>query len=181
MGLLLEPGATLSVEEISDLRSVEADWQRLWKQLPEPSAFRSFPFIESAAATIPPGEIKILAVHSDQVVGIIPLCGDGTLRLIGNDAIILPGFEHLAMNAARDHLVAEGDRWEACDWQNVPADSALLLSDFGPGYSDVVEAAEACPVVALAGNDRSGAFKAFPSSAAVEPAAAVYRRVIRRL
>lgn len=189
MGLLLEPGTTLAVEEISDLKAIEANWQRLWRQLPDPTTFQSFPFIEAAAANIPPEYIRILAAQADEIVGLVPLYGDGTLRLLGgssaygHDALVLPGFEQMLMDAIADHLRQQSGRWHTCEWEHLRSDSALLLSEFGPEYVDLVEAQEICPILTLAGNDRSGAFKPFepqkPAAAPNDPN--TYRRVIRRI
>lgn len=181
MGLLLEPGTTLAIEEISDLKAIERDWARLLQQLPEPRRVPIFSLLKTPAAQVPPQQIKILTAHSDDVLGIVPLYGNGTLRILGSDALILPGFERVVMDAVTEHLRRQSD-WRACEWDNLRSDSPLLLSDFGPDYTDVVEAEHECPILTLAGNDRSGAFKPFSPEAQTAPADPnTYRRVIRRI
>jgi CelD/BcsL family acetyltransferase involved in cellulose biosynthesis len=157
--VVFEPVTTLTIEEVDgDWARLEADWHLLWRELPNPTAFQTFAWVSACFEAFSEERPRMLVAHGpDRLVAIVPLVGNGTIRLAGGkisdyqDALVAPGFERMAMTEIAEHLRNEPHKWSECSFENLRAESALLYGDFGANYSDVIEAHEVCPVLMLSG------------------------------
>ena len=157
--MVFEPVTALTIEEIDgEWERFEADWHLLWRELPNPTVFQTYAWISACFEAFPAERSRLLLAHGpERLVAIAPLVGSDTIHLAGGavsdyqDALVAPGFERMVMTAFAEHLRGEPHKWGACLFENLRPESALLFGDFGPDYTDIIEAYEVYPVLMLSG------------------------------
>lgn len=161
MTVATDVAAALEVEEITTARALQAlrpEWSQLWS-CAGATPFQSPEWMLAWWRHFGHSPLWSLAVrHDDRLVGLAPLLvwtdseGVRRLLLIGTglsdrlDVLLDPAHRREAVEAIASHLQEHQDRWDVCDLQQLPPDSALL--DELPGEA---AAQDACPALALPG------------------------------
>lgn len=181
------PFAALEVEEISTsegLERVRPEWSRLWAKCPGTTPFQSPRWLIPWWEHLGRGELWVCAVrHKGELTGLAPLFIDkrrafflGTGISDCLDLLVDPACPEAA-GALLRHLVAAGERWDYCDLQEVPPESAAIRQIAAQPLPDVqcsVDPLGICPVLLLTGIPE-------PSPADHPALRTSYRRAWRRI
>lgn len=161
-------GSMLRVTEVTDVTALERlrpEWSELWEQLDQTTPFQSPAWIipwwrnlgagrlwaitvRTTYADANPGRLVGLAplyIHPDPVLTtrqVFPV-GIGTTDYL--DGLFAPGYESLAAEAVFAHLDMHRDRWDNCEFPQLPGHSPLLRVPVPDGWDDQIGSGEPCP------------------------------------
>ena len=146
------------------LSTLRAEWSELCDRAPRVTPFQRPEWLLPYARAFPPHDPWVLAVHdAGRLAGLLPLFlypngPDRTLAPLGAgisdylDAVLEPGRESAVLEALWAFLATHQDRWDLCDWEQVPADSPLARHPAPPGFRAASLPGDPCPVLALPGS-----------------------------
>lgn len=155
------------VEEVTDLGSLEAlrsEWSSLCDTPSRTTPFQRPEWLISWWRAFRPGEPWVLAVRREgRLAALAPFLiyraqnGARTVAFCGGgvsdycDVVTDPETGDEAVRTLLDHLAACRDRWDACDFEPMPAESPLLRAPAPEGWEDRIEVRDVCPVLHLPG------------------------------
>lgn len=153
------------VEEVTELDSLEAlraEWSSLCDLSPRTTPFQRPEWLIPWWRAFRPGEPWGLAVRrEDRLAALAPFLlykaqhGARTVAFCGGgvsdccDVVTDPETEEETVRLLLDHLAARRDRWDACDFESMPAESPLLRVPAPEGWEDRTEVRDICPVLHL--------------------------------
>lgn len=160
---LEDPRSPVSVTAITwsgPLSALASEWGDLWRRCPRATPFQAPEWALAWWREFGGGGLWVLLMRSDDgtLVGLAPLYlqtadGHRVVRLLGAglsdylDLLAAPGWETAVAEAAVAEIQAHPERWDEAEFQQLPADSALLGVNLG--FPDEITAGEPCPVAAL--------------------------------
>jgi CelD/BcsL family acetyltransferase involved in cellulose biosynthesis len=118
------------INQLEELKSLRADWQRLLLQTPNYSFFHTLEWLQNSWNHYPLSQkLRVLAVERDrEVIGIVPFCVRTERRKIGPLRVLtyplndwatfyspLGPQPHIAFRAAIDHIAATPRDWDLID------------------------------------------------------------------
>lgn len=155
----LAVAAATTAEALEDLRP---DWEALWAAAPEATPFQHPAWLIPWWRHVGEGALLTLSVRvGGALAGLFPLYRwtrpeDGARLLFPLgiattdylDALLLPGQEEVALDAALRQLAADAgcDAW---DWPQLRPGAALLRLPAPTGWAEAVQPADPCPCLAL--------------------------------
>lgn len=148
---------------VSALEQLRAEWDALWRELPDATPFQSPSWLIPWWRHIGEGELLVLALRDreERLVGVLPLYryrprADDQQRLlplgIGTtdylDILLRPGLEKADLALVSGHLARlAGDAiW---DWPQLRPGSSMLSLPTPAGWTDQLGDAEPCPCLFL--------------------------------
>lgn len=165
MSTLLEAGAALRVEEVATREALEAlrpEWSALWERSAAATPFQSPEWLLPWWRHFGGEGLWTLALRSgERLVGLAPFflytAPDGVrqVTLVGNgitdhlDLLLDPAHEEAGAAAVLAHLAARRERWDTCDFRDLPAGSPLLRAPLPEGVREEATEEEPCPALAL--------------------------------
>ena len=153
-----------SIEEITRIHALEVlreEWTVLCDRSPRATPFQRPEWLLPWWRAFPPGEPWVLAVRREgRLAALAPLLlyikdGERTVAFCGGgvsdylDVVTDPAEEDGAVAALLAHIAVRRDRWEAADFEPVPAESPLLRVPPPDGLSARTEPRDVCPVLDL--------------------------------
>lgn len=155
-----------AVEEITrveDLEKLRPEWWALWHESPSATPFQSPAWVLAWWGRFGGEGLWVLALRSEgRLIGLVPMfiwnrpdTSERTILLIGTgitdylDAVFADGFEGAGAATLFEYLYWERRRWDVCDFQQLPATSALLTGSIGSGWSEDVTHKDVCPVLEI--------------------------------
>jgi CelD/BcsL family acetyltransferase involved in cellulose biosynthesis len=156
-----DPWSVEEVTRIGDLEGLREEWTALCDRSPRATPFQRPEWLIPWWRAFPPGEPPwVLAVRKEgHLAALAPLLlyikdGERTVAFCGGgvsdycDVVTDPAEEDGAVSALLSHLSSRRDRWEACDFEPVPAESPLLRLT-PAGIEARTEPRDVCPVLDL--------------------------------
>ncbi|MGG5807703.1 GNAT family N-acetyltransferase [Falsiroseomonas sp. CW058] len=158
------PPDGLRVEEVAALEPLRAEWQALWAQLPDATPFQSPAWLIPWWRHVGEGALLTLAFRTEgggELVALLPFYvyrqADGRRMLFPLgiattdylDALVAPEHRAAVLPRILPELALRGDRWDACEWPQLRAGSALLDAPLPPGWAEDRAEADPCPVLHL--------------------------------
>jgi CelD/BcsL family acetyltransferase involved in cellulose biosynthesis len=152
----------IRVTEVTDSASVRAQWEILFNRSPA-TPFQSPEWLLNWAAVFAAEGVWILAVHRGrEMIGLAPMYfwtdpadARRQLTMLGNgisdhlDLIAAPGEELHVGKVIWAHVSQSAELWDTCDFRDLPASSALLMTHMPGVFAETIEPEEPCPVVTL--------------------------------
>src|SRR5215210_360880 len=153
---------SLQVEEITDLEDLESlrsDWSALCDGSPRTTPFQRPEWLLAWLRAFRPATPWILAARREgRLAALAPLLlypkdGERTVAFCGGgvsdylDVVTDPESEDEATAALLGHLAARRERWDACDFEPLPAGSPLLRVDPPQSLSARTEPRDVCPIL----------------------------------
>lgn len=166
MATLLEGGTTLRVEEVTDAEELEAlrpEWSALWERAPSATPFQSPEWLLPWWRRFGGEGLWTLALRRDgELAGLAPLFvyidpGAGTrqVTLVGNGltdhlgVLLAPELVEEGAAALLAHLAERRDRWDVCDFRDLPEASPLLIASLPEALAAETSAEEPSPALSL--------------------------------
>lgn len=158
------------VEEITTTHALErlgSEWSALWAGDARATPFQSPQWLIPWWRHVGCGALWTLALRdpspSRRLVGVVPFyvftAPDATKRQVFPlgiattdylDGVFAVGWESSCVDAALAHLLAHSADWDECEMPQLRAQSPLLSRHPPVTWSDTIEEADPCPVLALA-------------------------------
>ncbi len=166
--MLLDVMPAVAVEEVGTPQGLEAlrpEWAALWNRCPGATPFQAPAWLLPWWRHLGGGSLWVLTLrHDGRLAGLLPLfccrTPDDAARqvyLIGTgitdrlNVLLEPEMAHSGMEALLTYLVANHDRWDECDFQQIPEGSPLLRATLPEEYRPETGVQDACPVLSLPG------------------------------
>lgn len=166
MGETPERRDALRVDEATTLAELEAlrpEWTALWERAPVATPFQSPEWLIAWWRHFGGEGLWTLALRrGGRLVGLAPLfvrrepeTGLRQATMIGRgitdhlDVLLDLDARREGSEAIFAHLARRRDRWDLCDFRDVPPDSPLLDAPAPPGWQDEREVHEVCPALPL--------------------------------
>jgi CelD/BcsL family acetyltransferase involved in cellulose biosynthesis len=139
------------VDEIASFEALERlrpEWDELWRRCPDATPFQSPAWLLAWRKVFGGGELFSFAARVDgRLVGLAPMFlhpwdGRRQVTLLGNgvsdilDWLLDPDCRAQAADALLAAVLRHRERWDLCDWQDLPEKSVLLdrSADTQPQY-----------------------------------------------
>nr|HET7860488.1 GNAT family N-acetyltransferase [Caldimonas sp.] len=150
--------------EVCRPQTIEDAWQRLWLSAPAATPFSSPAWLVPWARHYAPGRcvVATVAAHGELVACLPMFWWKGRLFLAGTgpsdhgDGVFARGFEDSAAALLRAAVAAIDRPVERIELCQLLRSSPLLAAAPPLGWRDCVVAGDACPVLAIAGDDGMG-------------------------
>ncbi len=147
------------------LRSLESQWDALWRRCPRATPFQAPAWLLSWAAHFAPERCSAALLRAEgRLVGLAPIfCWEGSLLLAGTgpsdrgDALIEPGYEAEAPRLLAALPDAAPENFDRIDLQQLAPDSPLLAATPPDGWSEERQPGDACLIAPLHGEQGLGA------------------------
>ena len=161
-------GTRFDVEEVTrleDLEAVRAEWSALCDRCPGLTPFQRPEWLIPWWRAFRPAEPWVVLLRrGGRLVGVAPFLfyenlsegpGERTAAFLGGgvsdymDVVLDPEIRGEGAEALFAVLAGRADRWQACDFEPLPADSPLLQAQAPLGWGAEAEPRDVCPVLTL--------------------------------